>query len=714
MYIQSLNGKWNYRIGKGKWENIDVPFSKLPVGHSECQLNFDLESNSDKIFLKFDGITYSAKITLNGTFLGEMYPYTEYEYDVTKIVKNTANELLVELEDISPVFGPTEGWENFGGIIRDVSVLYKNSNYIEDVFFHSKLLNNYSDAEFVVETKAFDNSNAEFEITLSYNDEAVISYTQKGGEIITENINSVRLWSPDSPNLYKLDVKLFEKHKEVDTYTCNVGFREISCERHRFLVNGKPLFFKGVCKHEMIGDSGHCPTFEQMEADMKMLKGMGCNFVRLVHYPHNKKILDIADRIGLMVSEEPGLWWSETGNPEVSKGSLEVLKRTIYRDRNHASIVFWLCFNECMFTEKFLVDSAKLCKQCDPSRMVSGANCMTDEETLKYYNICGFDFYTMHPYSDTMERAKTSAKILNDKPLLFTEWGGYFVYNNPHLLMDFMTDMHNMYLSNSDESSLAGAFFWFWAELNDYNRGEPACTDGNLFEGLVDRYRKPTMIFDTFVKGLNLSDNADKTADFWHYTDEAYESFDGCKKLKAGEGKNYDDVFKKVSDFEKNHNGTMRHRELTVGPRILNIGNLDNTPVIVADGNCVEFLGDAKGNTLKIAGLTSLTKGYPISGEYGEEVAQIAINYTDGTNEIMTLKNGVDITTAFKLNMSSEINPVAENAKRLITFGYDKNFEVYVANIKDINLNENKALKNVTIQSKNNGYTLLIYGLFVG
>ena len=365
-----------------------------------------------------------------------------------------------------------------------------------------------------------------------------------------------------------------------------------------------------------------------------------------------------------------------------------------------------------MFTEKFLVDSAKLCKECDPYRMVSGANCMTDEETLKYYNICGFDFYTMHPYSDTMERAKTSAKVLNDKPLLFTEWGGYYVYNNPHLLMDFMQDMHNMYLSNSDESSLAGAFFWFWAELNDYNRGEPACTDGNLFEGLVDRYRKPTMIFDTFVKGLNLSDTP-KSVDFWYNTDEAYESFEGYKKLKAGDVKNYDDVFKRVSDFEKSHNGTMRHRELTVGPKLKDISDLDNTPTIVADGVLVEFTGRFMGNTLAIAGLTSLTKGYPISGEYGEEVAQITISYTDGTAETVTLKNGVDVTTAFKLNMSSEINPVAENAKRFITFGYDKNFEVYVANKLNIELQSTKTLSKVTVKSQNNGYTLLIYGMYV-
>ena len=100
----------------------------------------------------------------------------------------------------------------------------------------------------------------------------------------------------------------------------------------------------------MIGDSGHVVSYEQIEEDMKMINSTGSNFVRLVHYPHCKATLDIADKLGLMVSEEPGLWWSDTANEEVANGILEVLKRTIFRDRNHPSIVFWLSFNECQFT----------------------------------------------------------------------------------------------------------------------------------------------------------------------------------------------------------------------------------------------------------------------------------------------------------------------------------------------------------------------------
>ena len=80
--FQSLNGLWEYRVGKGEFESKNVPFSTLPVGHSECKKSFDLDFNADKIFLKFDGITYAAKVFLNNCMLGEMLPYVEYSFDI--------------------------------------------------------------------------------------------------------------------------------------------------------------------------------------------------------------------------------------------------------------------------------------------------------------------------------------------------------------------------------------------------------------------------------------------------------------------------------------------------------------------------------------------------------------------------------------------------------------------------------------------------------
>lgn len=706
MKTQSINGQWNYRIGNGKEKIITVPFCALPVGHSECTRIFDLEHASAKVFLKFDGITYYAKVWLNGNFIGEMLPYAEYMFDITDIAMQKNNILNVALEDISPKFGPTEGWENFGGIIRDVSVLYTDKNRITDVFFCSELINDYTDAKFTAETSSSENRGL-FLIKLFFQNELICRYEQQQGEKKAYTLKNVKLWSPDDPNLYRLEVTLFDESGVTDIYECRVGFREFICDSHRFLLNGKHIFLKGVCKHEMYGDSGHCVTESQMRHDMEMIKESGCNFVRLVHYPHNKRVIDIADELGLMVSEEPGLWWSDTSDPEIHASSLEVLKKTIERDRNHPSIVFWLAFNECRFTEQYLIDSAALCRKIDPTRLVSGANCMSYEDTLKYFNICGFDFYTMHPYSQTMERAAQSAEILSDKPLVFTEWGGYFVYDNPNLLSAFFAEMGDMY--NSER--LAGAFFWEWSELNDFNRGEPACTDGVLREGLVDKYRRPNLIYGAFCKAMKAVESDGAENDFW---------FEGCDVSEQRRNicvgyethEKFEKIIGRIRD-EEMHSEKMRKRNIINGPVLQSVGSLLTVPVIISDDTEFTFEVDDYAKQITVYGMTSLEKGYPLSGEYGEEAVRICAEFEDGGAVTYILCNGVDITTVFRLNGSSRIDPVCENSPRIGIFGYDKNFEQYVINKAELRLENQSKLKRITAMSCNNGYSVLVYGIMI-
>ena len=698
----SLNNGWIY-IASGVAECVNVPFSHLPVGSSVCEKTFLYSESEERVFLKFEGITYWARVTLNGTVLGEMLPYCEYSFEVTSLLK-TENCLSVELEDIDRSFGPTEGWENFGGIIRDVSLVLKAHNYIKDVFFKSSLTDDLSSADINVEVEC-DSECEALEISLFDGEEKVLCYTQGSGDSPAKKLSDLKLWSPDSPHLYRLEVALLEGGKAIDNYSCSVGFRDISIDGHRFFLNGKPLFLGGVCKHEMIGESGHCPTEEQIEADLAKIKNMGCNFVRLVHYPHSKKTLEIADRIGLLVSEEPGLWWSDTSDEEVANGSLEVLKRTILRDRNHPSVAFWLCFNECKFTEKFLHDSAEVCRKYDPTRLVSGANCMSDEETLIHYNKCGFDFYTMHPYAPTFDRARRSAEILCDKPLVFTEWGGYFLYDNPHLLADFMIEMNELYL----KGSLAGAFFWFFAELNDFNRGEPACTDGVLHEGLVDSERRPTLIYDSFCKYIKLFGKAHEQKPFWLEEGEGYEDMSKRSVLSAdSDSDSFEKYFEKIKSAEAAKD-CMRPRALKKGPILENNICGITAPTLVSADYPLTFSNIGKASSITLIGLTTLEGGYPL-GKYGKDMGEMTVEYIDGEKERLILKNGVHITTAFTLNGSSRINVRAEQSLRFAKFGYDRNFECYTLNRLDIPVKK-KDILSVKISADKDA-PILIYGVF--
>lgn len=704
----SLNADWTYSAG-GAATHVDVPFSHLPVGRSTCQKSFIYTDRAERVLLKFDGITYWARVTLNGEVLGDMLPYCEYDFDVTDILLEN-NLLTVELEDINLKFGPTEGWENFGGIIRDVSLLLLPRNHLKNVFFKTELTDEFSSALINVEVECAHNSGAEIEISLYDGEQKLLCYTQPADVTVQSKLDSIKLWSPDSPYLYRLEVALKESGAVLDVYSCNVGFRDISTDRHRFLLNGKPLFLGGVCKHEMVANSGHCPTEEQIEADLRQIKSMGCNFVRLVHYPHCKKTLEIADRIGLLVSEEPGLWWSDTSDPEVAQGSLEVLRRTILRDRNHPSVAFWLCFNECKFTEKFLSDSADVCRKYDPTRLVSGANCMSLDETLVHYNKCGFDFYTMHPYAPTFERARESAKALCDKPLIFTEWGGYFLYDNPHLLADFMSEMNSLYLNPSDEGALAGAFFWFFAELNDFNRGEPACTDGVLHEGLVDKHRRPTLIYDTFCKNMKLFGKVPDKKAFWFEQCESFEEIKALKPLSCiSGGDGFSEYLEEIRTIEIQKD-CMRPRKLARGPILENKEPLHPTPKLVKDGTPLVLSCADSTSSITLIGLTTLESGYPL-GNYGSDLATLSIVYDDGESEELTLKNGVHLSTAFTLNGSSRIDPRAELSSRFACFGYDRNFECYTLNRLNISTDGKKKILSITLSALSN-IPVLIYGAF--
>lgn len=701
--IQKLNGTWNYRIGKGKWTKKIVPFSALCVGHSECEREFDLETKSQVILLKFDGITYNGDVYLNEKYLGKMLPYSEYVFDVTKIVKRIGNVLRVEIEDINCPFGPSEGWENYSGIIRDVSLIYKNESFIKDVYFHSQLENEYKDASYTVEVTA--SRRCAYRVTLFDEKNAVDTYATDKAKI--RKINNVRLWSTETPNLYNLRVELLdESGKVIDTAEKNVGFSEFKCGGNRFQLNGRDIFIKGVCRHEMYGEnSGHTVTKEQIYKDMKKIKDTGCNFVRLVHYPHNKATLEIADELGLLCCGEPGLWQADTKNPNVTKDCLEVLKRMVIRDRSHPSIAFWLAFNECDFDEEFLNSAVKICRENDRCRLVSGANNMSNEETLKYYNLCDLDFYTMHPYSETFDMAKIASEVLCDKPLMFTEWGGYYVYDNPHLLTDFLTSMYDLYKNHR----LAGTCLWYWAEINDYNRGGAACVDGTLKEALVDFDRNPNLIYHAFCNAIKSMEKEKTPLDVCEF--EQISAVYGMP-LTCDNVPNYEELLELMKRPLNTRLAKTRKKQIDFGAILQEeIKGISKIPYVVKE-NPLVFKAQQKGKKISILGLTAINYGYPILGKYGEDVLEIEIQYKSGEIQKYIAKNGVDICIAYTSVGSSRINPICENSVPFARFSYDKNFEEYVINKLDIELTDD-CLFEVRIKSLKPDCSVMVYGIFV-
>ena len=235
------------------------------------------------------------------------------------------------------------------------------------------------------------------------------------------------LWSPEEPNLYELRVSLQSDHG-VDRWSCRTGFREVVTRGPDFLLNGRRLVLKGVCRHDMWKEQGFTLTRQQMEQDMRMIKALGANFIRQVHYPHHRYMVELADELGLLVSEEPGYWNMDFNKMPRSMVELgyRIMEKTIRRDWNSPSVFAWLLSNECQLTLEVLREGKEICNKLDPiGRLVSAANSMPKEKAKPIFEQAGMDFFDQHPYTFNVDDFNQEAEFDGpSRPLTFTEWGG--------------------------------------------------------------------------------------------------------------------------------------------------------------------------------------------------------------------------------------------------------------------------------------------------
>ena len=737
--LQSLNGIWDYRAADGSWTQREVPYADFPVGFTECRRFFDLPANAagHRAFVRLEGVTYEADVILNGEKLGAMLPYVPYEFEVTGRLLAAQNELRVLISDLPAAFGPAEGWENYSGIIRDVSVVYTDESRIMDVFFYPELSPDFSFALCHVKMTADGPAADELSLTLRAPDGS-IAYSgvfpisapgETKAQELSFDVTSPLLWSPANPALYTLEAALLRKNVPCDRLTQRVGFKELKVQGRRFLLNGRPLFLMGVCRHDLWGDQGHVMTREQMRRDMTMIKATGTNFVRLVHYPHHPYILELADELGLMISEEPGLWWSDMKKQAIFDGSLEVMRRTVLRDRSHVCVAFWLSFNECIFTPEFLRAAAQVCRENDPIHLVSGANCMDIPMTRKYFAECGLDFYTMHPYAPTEERMLESARELSDKPLLFTEWGGYHVFNNPDLFGRFLDTLRALWENPDDQPVLAGAFLWCWAEVFEFNRAAPACHEGLLCEALVDRFRQPLLnyaVFQAKCRAFTLPRPKRRSMELLPTLVKETALEPVCLTGAAAEPSQATAwnamMAMAAQPIPRFVFGERKLRVMRFGPMLPETPDkLGNLPVALLEKPLVVMKPDAgqiflrlsdSGRALYLIGCVSMPKGFPIDGEFEEEAGQCIVCYADGDRRRIPLRNGREVTTAAGWFGPSRIRPIASNAPCVLRFVNDPDRERYVAHLLRLPLETDRELSGLELRA-GDGYALLYYGMTI-
>ena len=741
--IINLNGWWEWKLPGGVSDKKIVPSCYTCVGDAIYTKETDLSGISGKrIILHFEGVSYTGNVTVNNKPVGDMLPYVFYEFDITGIAHEGKNTVSVLVKDITAKFGPTGGWEDYGGISRDVWIEVREQAGIADTQWITSMKKNYTAADATLNVWLYNETGRDAEAKISakliFQGETVaeacesVNLTEDGGKCsLGFQIDRVNAWMTEFPNLYRLEITS-ECESLFDKVSLDVGFREFIVKGASFYLNGVKTFLKGVARHDMWGEQGFTLSRDQIEQDLTMIKEMGANFIRLVHYPHSRYTIECAAKLGLMVSEEPGLWWSDLSDEDIAGSALEIMRRTVLRDRSNPAVVAWLFFNECRLegAEAYLKRGADLCRSLDPTRLISGANCMENSVAKAAFDQAGMDFYTQHPYCYDGDLILKAAEELRGKPLVLTEWGGWLIHFNQNLIRNTKKIIARLAHNAEDKPHINGMCWWQWQDIFQYSRGLPGCENGLLSDGLVDRYRKRKETYAVMAEFFDLVEHAPKP--FFEMTEYpgAGAAIRGTLTpldLSPFYGEQNDALWKEAREnikfFVIHSSYSIRgadSRGIYIHNEMKSLSGLrcdipSGHPVILRGGRPrIDVAVKKNIGLVCLFGAVTYFDGYPMRGVFGETVAKLTLTYADGTAETVQLRHGLEMASASLIACTSRVDARAALAPRIAKITQDCDWEVYAVNLLTIAADKKKTMQAITIEAVDTDYEPVVYGISVG
>lgn len=370
-------GTWKTQFNELKWYD----------GHAVYMKTFTLDeiSAEQEAFLVFDGIIYQADVYLNGQLVGSQeWGYSNFALRVTECLQAGENQLFVLVdahlrEDRVP--GLRFDWNNDGGIINPVKLVFTPRSYIEN-FRTQTTLGGEVNIAVEVFLQSRDVATRE-DVTVRIPElglEQTIAMGVNGAETLTFTVPTERitLWSPETPKLYRIELST-----SGDAIADEVGFREVRTEGMNILLNGQPIRLYGLCVHSEFKDTGRTATPEGIAAMIAHAKTLGVNFLRCAHYPYTEAFGRALDKAGLLWWEEvPAYWLQNMGEEGQSRRACGMMADTVQRDWNRASLIIWSVSNECCYRNPdnpaennypYWLRVVPMVRRMDPSRLISCA-----------------------------------------------------------------------------------------------------------------------------------------------------------------------------------------------------------------------------------------------------------------------------------------------------------------------------------------------------
>lgn len=456
-----------------------------------------------RTFLYFGAANYETIVGLNGHKIGRhVGGYTPFNFEITDRVAEGENSLVVKVDNKRRADGvPTlnSDWWNYGGLTRSVRIVETPLTFIRDYFVQLKKGDNRTIAGWV----QLDGEQAEQEVVVEIPELKIARRirTDARGYASFEVKASPTCWSPENPRLY--DVRIVA---ETDTVHDRIGFRTIETRGTKILLNGREIFCRGVAIHEEMpyATSGRAFSEEQDRILLGWAKEMGCNFVRLAHYPHNEAMVRAAEEMGLLVwSEIPVYWTIQWENPETYANAEAQLTDMIARDKNRANVVIWSVANETPHGEARLEFLRKLitrARTLDPTRLVSAAMEKTALEpgllTVKDDLADLVDLISFNQYvgwydgtSEKCDRVNWTFDI--EKPVFISEFGGGAVYGRhgartERFTEEYMEDLYERSVAMLERMpGLAGVTPWVLKDFRSPRRQMVGIQDDFNRKGLI-------------------------------------------------------------------------------------------------------------------------------------------------------------------------------------------------------------------------------------
>ena len=475
--MQSLNGKWDAvvdlydqgcknkiylnRKPEGKtdfyeyaFENglrLDVPSDwksqtpelKYYEGTVWYARRFDApRQDGRRLFLHFGAVSYRCRVYLNGEEIGSHEGgFTPFQIEVTGRLKPADNFLAVEVNNTrTPDAIPAMAfdWWNYGGITRDVSLVSVPEAFVEDYFIRL----DKDSADRISADVRLSGAPAGTSVLVEIPELKVretASADERGAAALSFRVKNLKRWSPEDPKLYRVIVSAGRDRVEE-----MIGFRNVRVEGEDIYLNGAPVFLKSVSFHEEIPQRmGR--AFSESDAVMLLseARALGCNMIRLAHYPQNEYIVRLAEKMGFMLWEEIPVWQGiDFANDATRQKAGRMIREMVGRDRNRCALTFWGVANETQPSEsrnEFLRYLISCCRELDDTRLIVAAFDLVrfdrdrqlfvmDDPFIEALDVVAVNKYMgwYHPWPVTPDRAVWD--VARGKPLIISEFGGEALY----------------------------------------------------------------------------------------------------------------------------------------------------------------------------------------------------------------------------------------------------------------------------------------------